>query len=227
MSDATAQTRARIAEAIGGRSKAGAFELESGGRFKRLTLQSWIDGRTSPALADLAELAAATKRSLAWLLDIAAAPPPGVVGIALVDAQASAGHGAFNYRAVEIARIPFPEEWLRKLGGRDPERCDFLRVLGDSMEPTIAAGALLLIDRDQTAPPKPRRGRRKPAARDDDIFVFLFEGDLRVKRLASLEPGRLAILSDNAAAYPIDLLSKDESARVKVLGRVIWWDNRL
>lgn len=155
-------------------------------------------------------------------------PPPGVASIALVDARAAAGGGAWNLHSAEIGRIPFPLEWLTKLGATWPDRCDFIRAIGDSMEPTIATEALMLIDRDQTTPPKGRRGRRK---RDDDIFVFMLGDELRVKRLSEVEMTprgrRFAVVSDNAAAYPVEVLSIDESARVKVFGRVIWWDNRL
>lgn len=144
--------------------------------------------------------------------------------ISEIDARASAGHGAWNERSVEVGRIAFPLAWLRRLAGDgvNPAKCDFLRVAGDSMTPTIADRALLLVDRNQTQPPASKRRKRK---QDDDIFVFLWDGDLKVKRLARLPDLSLISLSDNAADYPPEVI--DRHAPVAVLGRVVWWDNRL
>lgn len=203
------------------------------------TLRNWIKGVSFPPTDKLFAMARAAGVDAAGLMEIddaptarhaAPVPPPpqpGVASIALVDARAAAGAGAWNMHSAEIERIPFPEAWLERLGGGRPDRCDFIRATGDSMAPTIEPGALMLIDRDQTTPPKGRRKRR----RDDDIFVFMMGDELRVKRIgvvAETPRGRhLALVSDNAATYPVEVLSIDESARVKVFGRVIWWDNRL
>lgn len=226
MSAALSEFRERLASAIGGRSKAGAVELRSQGRFKRLTLQSWIDGRTAPSVQDLFELAEFTGRDIGWFIGVKAPLVAGIARLSVVDAEASAGHGHINDQVVEVGQIPFPEEWLRKLGGRRPDRCDFMRVnaSGDSMAPTIAPGALLLVNRDEREPP---RARRKKRAAPDDIFVFRLEDELRVKRLQRLPKDHLAIISDNVDAYPVEIIVPDDAARVTVIGRVIWWDNRL
>lgn len=203
------------------------------------TLRNWIKGVAFPPTDKLFAMARAAGVDAAGLMEIDDAPatrpaapvppppPPGVALIALVDARAAAGAGAWNMHTAEIERIPFPEAWLERLGGGRPDRCDFIRAIGDSMAPTIESGALMLIDRDQTTPPKGRRGRR---GRDDDIFVFILGEDLRVKRvrvIGALPRGRvLGIASDNPD-YDAEMLDVDDSARVKIIGRVIWWDNRL
>ncbi|QLP98544.1 MAG: hypothetical protein HZY79_15745 [Rhodoblastus sp.] len=174
MSKATPETPARsripdlIAEAIGGRANAGSFERATEGRFKRLTLQSWIDGRTSPTIGEFEAFAKATGRSLAWFISdgvsSSSAPPPGVVRISVVDARASAGPGAWNEHAQEIDGVAFPIDWLRRLGGStvNPDKCDFLRLRGDSMAPTIADNALVLINRGDQAPPLARAKSARP-----------------------------------------------------------------
>ena len=97
----------------------------------------------------------------------------------------------------------------------------FMRALGDSMEPLIEPGALLLVDEsdaDHRRSPKPRK-----ASDHNNIYVFLQDGALRVKRLRVDRKGATIALSDNPA-YDPEFLHKQD---FKVLGRVIWWDNRL
>jgi hypothetical protein len=89
------------------------------------------------------------------------------------------------------------------------------------MEPLIEPGALLLVDEsdvDHRRSPKPRK-----ASDHNNIYVFLQDGALRVKRVRVDRKGATIALSDNPA-YDPEILHKQD---FKVLGRVIWWDNRL
>ena len=80
---------------------------------------------------------------------------------------------------------------------------------------------MLLVDEsdsDHRRPPKSTR-----ASEHTNIYVFLQEGALRVKRLRVDRKGGTIALSDNSA-YDPEILNKQD---FKVIGRVIWWDNRL
>ncbi|QLP98913.1 MAG: hypothetical protein HZY79_15750 [Rhodoblastus sp.] len=57
------------------------------------------------------------------------------------------------------------------------------------------------------------------------MFVFIWQGDLRLKRLLRQPGEQLTITSDNATLYPPEIVPAH--AALTVLGRVIWWDNRL
>lgn len=225
MSDApNDQFRERLQQAIGVVSL---FAKRSG--FADRTLRNWINGVSRPDVDDLMEIAALSRRSVAWLVGEAPAaapvePPSGVVRIAVIDARASAGPGAWNEHAQEIDGVAFPLDWLRRLGGPmiNPDKCDFLRLRGDSMWPTIADNALILINRGDVAPPLARSKKRLP---DDDIFVFSWQGDLKIKRLTRQPGEQLTIISDNARLYPPEIVPAH--AALTVIGRVIWWDNRL
>ena len=104
------------------------------------------------------------------------------------------------------------------------------RCAGESMTPTIQDGAMLIIDETQTklrpfqAPP--RKARSAPPKRDD-IFVFFQGDDLRLKRLRQLDHGYVAILSDNHAENPLEILKPGREGAFSILGKVIWWDNRV
>ena len=216
---------ARLFEAVGPLQ---AFAKRSG--FAERTLRNWVNGRSSPGVDDLQRIAKLTRRPLAWFLgeDVAPTPQvdpaPNVVRIAVVDARASAGPGAWNEHSQEIDGVAFPLDWLRKLGGPgvNPERCDFMRVAGDSMFPTIATEALILVNRGDTSPPLARAKKRLP---DDDIFVFIWQGDIKVKRLTRQPGEQMLLISDNARLFPPELVPAH--APLTVFGRVIWWDNRL
>jgi phage repressor protein C with HTH and peptisase S24 domain len=147
----------------------------------------------------------------------------------VLDVQAAAGAG----RAADVVRavrdLEFPAEFLKKIAAPDAQ-LSCLRAAGDSMAPTIEDGALLFVDERQRTP-RPFRSpsRRGPRERQkpDDIFIFIQSGDLRLKRLRDLGDGFIAILSDNHHGYPIEIVKPGRDGALAVIGKVIWWDNRL
>jgi phage repressor protein C with HTH and peptisase S24 domain len=218
--------RERIAEAIGGRDKALALQKSSQGRFNRSTVQSWIDGKTAPDLAELHDLAAQTGRPLSWFLPLDSQEPPHVL-VPMSRAEAAAGAGA-NQDEVEKGEVfPFSRAFIERLGG-SPAKVESLRASGDSMEPTILGGALLMLDTSRKEPPKfvpkpVKAPRNRPPL--DRVYVFVQDGHLRLKRLRRLDAkGLVAIISDNIAVHPPEFAAFVE---LTVLGEVIWWDNRL
>jgi phage repressor protein C with HTH and peptisase S24 domain len=209
--------RLRIQEAIGGRHRAPAFDRQTARRFKRTTLQSWIDGKTWPDVAELKALAAEVNKPVAWFLGLeetqARHPPlPDVVMVPILDVQAAAGAG----RAVDVvkaeAEFAFPLYFLKKLVGTRAGSADLsaLRARGDSMEPTIRDGALLIIDEAQRDLPN-RVSSAKIRAYEPDIFVFLTSDGVRLKRLAPGDENFVMIISDN-----IDMYRQRSAARRKV-----------
>ena len=91
------------------------------------------------------------------------------------------------------------------------------------MAPTIEDGAIVLYDRTQTDMPRFRRTRRQTPG----IYVFLQSGELRMKRIVAMEHDFLALQSDNYLEFPPEIVQPDDRGRIKILGKVVWWDNRL
>lgn len=218
----------RISLAIGGNPNA----FAKAGRMKvsRMTLARWISGETSPSAADLEILAAATGRSVAWFLGLDEWPhvPSASVFVPVMDVRASAGHGAIADVVRAVDEIEMPRSFLRRIGG-DGARLECLRAAGLSMWPTIDDGALLILDRNRKPPlykPTPRKGRR-PHQKQDDIYVFYQGADVRLKRLRNLPEGFMAVISDNMAEYPIEIVRPGADGPFEVMGAVVWWDNRL
>lgn len=216
--------RERIEEAIGGRTKAMAMAEKSDGRFSRSTLQRWIDGKTAPTVEELLELAELTGRDLTFFLPVSPVEDENFIPVRKLDVRAAAGDGAINNVLPTEEKRDFPLWMLQKLtktARGKPSKLKLLRALGDSMEPLIRSGALLLVDesaRDHRFSPKPESPWDYT-----DIYVFRQDEELRVKRLRIDPKGGTIAVSENSA-YDPEILRKQD---FKVLGRVIWWDNRL
>lgn len=152
-----------------------------------------------------------------------------VVRIPVLDVAAAAGPGrnADVVRAVD--ELPVPLQFVQRLAPPDAD-LSCLRAAGDSMAPTILDGAIVIIDGHQKKPqpwrPVPRK-TPSPRQPHDDIFVFNQSGDLRLKRLRDIGEGFLAIISDNHAENPIEIFKFGRDGGLAVIGKVIWWDNRL
>jgi SOS-response transcriptional repressor LexA len=146
------------------------------------------------------------------------------IAVPSLDVRAAAGGGAINHvmKAEETREFPlWMLQALTKTARGKPSSLRLMRAIGDSMEPLIRSGALLLIDesaRDHHHSPKRQTQWDHP-----DVYVFLQDDELRVKRLRVDRKGFTIALSENAA-YDPEILQKQD---FKVLGRVIWWDNRL
>ncbi len=126
--------------------------------------------------------------------------------------EASAGAGALTDDELITGQMGFSDKWLKKLGCA-PSQLSLIRVLGDSMVPTLIDGDDIMVDRSAAFQPV-----------QDGIYVIRMDDALLVKRLAKGPGGRLSILSDNPA-YPgwPDV----DGAAVTVIGRVVWTGRRL
>lgn len=139
----------------------------------------------------------------------AEAPREGFVYIPRYDIEASAGHGALLDRERVVDHLAFREDFVRRTLRADPAKLVLITGIGDSMEPTIRSGDLLLVDTgiDHFL--------------DDAIYVVAIDGALYVKRIQRFFGGAVAVKSDNPA-YVEQTLSPEEAASVRVAGRVRW-----
>ena len=129
---------------------------------------------------------------------------PGISPVPLVqDAAIAAGAGGSVDDEYLLSYVPFRDDWLRR-HGLNPERCRVIEVLGDSMEPTIENGAVILVDFQRTT-------RRR-----DKIFAVRYADGPVVKRLRHDKDGWW-LDSDNVM-YPSMPWLRD----AEVLGQVMW-----
>ena len=173
----------------------------------------WRDGTARAPFLPLSILAQAAGMSLDWLAGGESAAPPAsedpekdVAAISVLNVLAGAGDGMTNGDIEVIDRLPFSRLLLRRIGVR-PEHAHFIHARGDSMEPTIRDGAIVLVDRSV---------RR---IRDDGIYALVVDGDVRIKRVDKGVGGLITLMSDNPR-YPPETLS--EATELRVEGRVFW-----
>jgi phage repressor protein C with HTH and peptisase S24 domain len=125
------------------------------------------------------------------------------------DARAAAGPARNAAQNTVLHRIAFREDWIASVTSAPISQLGAITVAGDSMEPTLRQGDLVLVDSSQNRPQQ-----------QDGVYVIRTEGGLQVKRLqAEVSGGLVTMLSDNKAYEPQRHLKPED---VHVLGRVIW-----
>jgi len=143
-------------------------------------------------------------------------PPPGVVAIPEYELRFSAGGNGANEPEWEVVNNSRPVWYeideLRQFGV-NPERCKRARVTGDSMEPTLSAGDVVLWAQEID----PRVGCVHIL--DGCIYVLSIEGTCKIKRLSRIKNG-LSVMSDNSR-YPTEIYSGDECESIRIFGRVL------
>jgi phage repressor protein C with HTH and peptisase S24 domain len=123
--------------------------------------------------------------------------------------EASAGPGAVSAAEIPFDAFRFSRRWLREQG-LEPALLSSIRVMGDSMDPLLRDGDEILVDRT----PRPFR---------EGVHVVRLGEALHVKLLQAVPPGRLRLISKNAAYEPVEVPMAD----VDVVGRVVWKGGRL
>ncbi len=111
--------------------------------------------------------------------------------------------------------IMFKEEWLREQLQISPSHLQVLRVSGTSMEPTLHAGDLMIVD------VSPQENII------DGVYVVRLDGALMVKRIQRLPGNNLEIISDNAAYRPFQIGPSRPPSEFRVCGRVVWAGRRM
>jgi len=123
-----------------------------------------------------------------------------------VRARLCAGGGSFETEGQVEGYYSFRSEWLNSRG--NPANMVLMEVIGNSMEPEIKEGDMVLIDQSRSD------------VLSGGIYAVGVEDTVMVKRVERL-PGTLVLRSDNVDYSPIHL-SGDELDNVRVIGQVLW-----
>lgn len=144
-----------------------------------------------------------------------AADPEEFANIPLHEASLAAGAGAANGAEPIVDYLSFRRDWLRRIGTA-PANAVLARVSGDSMEPTIWAGDMVLVDRSKTVVPVRTSSSKKGRSA---IYAVLDDGHARVKRIERPSEDQILLLSDNPDYTPEFANPKTLS----IIGKVMWW----
>ena len=141
-------------------------------------------------------------------------PPYGFILVPRYDVAASMGHGSVIHSEQIVDHLAFREEWVRTELSANPKNLVLISAIGDSMEPTLRAGDLLLVDRSSEG------------VTQDAIYAFATNGDLRVKRMQLKIDGSIVTKSDNLQ-YEAETLLVDQVGSLRIIGRVVWSGRRM
>ena len=190
--------------------------------------RKWLKGEAEPSRDRLVALAAAAGVSLAWLAqgegpdpdfaalgarannrrpsDVLTAARYLVLPTESTAAAAGSGHVSAD-GATEF--IGFRHDWIRNVFGREPGDLVLETAIGESMEPHIHNGDLLLVDTTDTT------------FRNFGVYVIEVREERLVKRVQRKFDGSLILISDNQVYQP-EFIEAELAKEVRVLGRVVW-----
>ncbi len=191
------------------------------------TMAAYISGKNSPQIDMIERISGLTGKSVRWLIfgddhiqsdhilsGFSEEPSPFTQNggnnrrAPLYEARASAGSGAVVLSQSVIDYFDVPIDWLPKDLARNGS-IGVMQADGESMEPTIRDGDLLIVRFDIDR------------IRKDGVYVVSFDGEIRVKRL-SVNPGEVTMSSDNELHKAVTMTREDAERRLIVHGQVFW-----
>lgn len=123
----------------------------------------------------------------------------------------SAGPGIVSYNLSDI-RVAFRKDWIKRKG--DPKDMSLIKVIGDSMEPTLLEDDLVLVNHGKTK-----------IDSNGGIYALTIGEVTTIKRVQLILPQNniLKIISDNPR---YDIMTSPVNETV-IHGRVIWYGREI
>jgi phage repressor protein C with HTH and peptisase S24 domain len=200
-------------------------------------LRKWLKGQAEPSRERLVALADAAGVGVSWLAKgEGPAPDLSATGVGSRAARnapagqrlepgnflvlpkqvhavaAGAGHPVPRSSATEF--IGFRHEWVKDTFELGPADLILDTAVGDSMEPNIRDGDLLLVDVTDRS------------FRSFGVYVLEVRGERLVKRVQRLFNGSLILISDNRVYQPEEIAPED-AGEINAIGRVVWRGGQL
>ncbi len=148
--------------------------------------------------------------TLSEFFTMGAAELPDTVFIPLLKARPRGGTGGLEVEPDIKNMYAFHRSFIERKGGTG-DSMKLFHVMGDSMEPTLKSGDMVMINQSQRE------------VVNGNIYLLRFEGDLMIKRLIKKPGGVFTIKSDNEVIHPpIDISPTDESLDIEIFGRMVW-----
>ncbi|SDR16055.1 S24 family peptidase [Pseudovibrio sp. Tun.PSC04-5.I4] len=187
-------------------------------------LNKWISGKVKVPVEGVHSLAAGMDIDLSWVFTgvqaLTSKPKANVTLksdftiIPRVNVHLAAGSGTLNGDTIEnLEDIPFTKSFLGgKLGRTSTDGLIILTADGDSMDPLIADGDLVMVD-------------KKRNTLSDGVYAFVYGGLARVKYLRPTLQGDIEVISQNPI-HKDELLKRSELEDFHIIGKVVWCGHR-
>ncbi|SDJ88749.1 XRE family transcriptional regulator [Billgrantia gudaonensis] len=132
-------------------------------------------------------------------------PGPDYAAVAMYDIEAAAGAGR-SFEGEPVQSVLYIHHGELETLGLPPGQVVGVKARGDSMEPTLADGDWVLVD------------RASRDVRQEGVFLLLVSGERRIKRVQRLAGGALYLISDNTHYQP-EMIPPERMGEVEILGR--------
>lgn len=137
------------------------------------------------------------------------------ISLPFYEVSASAGAGLLAEVEEQPRTVSFEPYWLRNEIGVCPNNVFLMSVEGDSMQPTLKNGSMIMVNQDVDN-------------LSDGIYVMRFDNNLLVKRLQMLPGGTIRVKSDNSMYDPWEITkSQLGSEDLALIGRVVWTGQKM
>ncbi|WP_172399757.1 XRE family transcriptional regulator [Geothermobacter hydrogeniphilus] len=140
--------------------------------------------------------------------------PDGFIMLPRYELSAETGHGRYVESEQIVDFVSFKDDWVHNYLRVPTKDLALITVKGDSMAPTLNAGDLILVD------------LRVSRIEDSAVYVIEFDDALLVKRVQRKLDGSIVIKNDNPFYEP-EILSNDQVAALRIVGRVIWTGKKM
>jgi len=185
------------------------------GRVNKATVGRWIKGERGGEKTAAVDLLCYAKGVGLGLSDLFSVDDPDMDEFSFIPklkARPIGGTGGLEMETEVEGFYAFRTDWLMRQGG--PRNLVLHETRGDSMEPTIKSGDLLLLSQTE----------QDREIQSGEVYVVRMDKELMVKRVFR-ELGQLVLRSDNEnkALFPqIVVPSDDEGIDFEIIGRVKW-----
>ncbi len=190
----------RLKEAIGNNSIRG-FARNCG--FSDTVLRQYLSGQSEPTRPALLAIARAAEVSLEWL------------ATGQMSSKESAELLATQY--VYKEPLAFKSDWLQQEFPNSFENLLLTHVPDESMEPTLKAGDIVLVDTND----------RDVETISHGIYLIKLNNRIFIKRLQYVADDTLRILSEHPAYEAFSILLSGKPTLLSVMGRIVWFSHKL
>lgn len=133
---------------------------------------------------------------------------PNCIELDYIHIRPSCGHGTYVIDEADITPVKLGKELIQDIWRVDPQNLKLFKSSGDSMEPSIMDGNILLVDVSKTD------------FHNGGVFLITINNEWFIKRLRLRVTGELDIISDNSK-YPIETLLPNSNVEISVKGKII------
>jgi len=153
------------------------------------TVSDWLNRKSAPSKRNREKLMKALDLTEHDIEEVQPPPRPerssdDVIFLPVM-VRASAGNGYVNGELLEIEDYrAYSRFELRRMTGQNPERLRVMSVIGDSMEPEVRAGDVVVYLPMETM-------------RDDGLYIFRMDDALKIKKLQRYTGGAIQIIPAN------------------------------